>query len=351
MKKLVLSYVFFSLFCLQGIAQDIHFSQFYETAPMRNPALLGIFSGDYKAGVNYRKQWGTISVPFQTVLASAETHTVINREVGDYLSFGVCATYDRAGTIDFNSVQVYPAINYNKAIEGKHNSYLSVGFAGGYIQRSIDLSKATFSSQYNLSSGYNPSVPTGESLTSNKMQYYDVGAGVSINSAMFPDNRINYYLGVAAYHLTKPKNSFYNDPLMNMKVKWSANMGFKATLTEPFALTGHFNYMKQGNYQETIFGGLLSWQSPTETSSTNFSLYAGAFYRYKDAIIPTVKLDYQRYSVTISYDLNTSKLKAATGGVGGFELSLFTRGIYKKNAQGGDQYRCPHFEQMMPGTM
>src|SRR3954467_773907 len=107
-------------------AQDIHFSQFYENAILRNPALTGIFSGDYKAGVNYRQQWSNISVPFTTVLASVESRILVNKEVGDYLSFGVAATYDRAGTINFNSMQIYPAINYNKALEDTHGSYLSL---------------------------------------------------------------------------------------------------------------------------------------------------------------------------------------------------------------------------------
>ncbi|MCV5244983.1 type IX secretion system membrane protein PorP/SprF, partial [Escherichia coli] len=77
-------------------AQDIHYSQFYENAMVRNPALTGIFSGDYKAGVNYRQQWSNISVPFTTVLASAESRIIVNRNVGDYLSYGVTATYDKA---------------------------------------------------------------------------------------------------------------------------------------------------------------------------------------------------------------------------------------------------------------
>src|ERR1044072_3116176 len=92
-------------------AQDIHFSQFYENAILRNPALTGIFTGDYKAGVNYRNQWADISVPFQTVLASLETKVPIKRDQKDYFSFGLTATYDHAGTIDFNSTQLYAAID------------------------------------------------------------------------------------------------------------------------------------------------------------------------------------------------------------------------------------------------
>src|SRR5690242_12887659 len=72
-------------------AQDIHFSQFYENALLRNPALTGIFTGDYKAGVNYRSQWGNISYPFQTVLASVEMKMPIKRDVKDYFSFGLTA--------------------------------------------------------------------------------------------------------------------------------------------------------------------------------------------------------------------------------------------------------------------
>src|SRR5579883_2000020 len=121
MKRKITLLSFCCLFAIQATkinAQDIHFSQFYEIAILRNPALTGIFSGDYKAGVNYRTQWSNIATPFQTALASAESRLRVN--TNDYLSYGISATYDRAGTINFNSLQVYPAINYNKYLEGRH---------------------------------------------------------------------------------------------------------------------------------------------------------------------------------------------------------------------------------------
>ena len=43
--------------------QDIHFSQFYDNAILRNPALTGIFSDEYKFGLDYRSQWGSVSIP------------------------------------------------------------------------------------------------------------------------------------------------------------------------------------------------------------------------------------------------------------------------------------------------
>lgn len=327
-----------------AIAQDIHFSQFYENAILRNPALTGIFSGDYKAGVNYRTQWSNISVPFNTAIASAETRVATNKEAGDYLSFGVCATYDKAGSIDFTSVQVYPAINYNKSMEDVHNTYLSVGFTAGYIQRSVDMNKMTFSSQY--INGFNASNPSGENMTFRSVQNYDLGAGVSLNSSAGSNNQVNYYIGAAAYHVTQPNQSFKDQgQFIRLTTKWTGNIGVKYLIKDQYAVTLHFNYTNQSPYQEIIGGGLLSWKSVAQ-NIPNFTLYAGAFYRVGDAIIPTIKMDYDVYSITLSYDANTSSLKPASNGYGGYEISLYLRGIYKRQARATDATRCPGFENL-----
>lgn len=328
-------------------AQDIHFSQFYENALLRNPALIGIFSGDYKAGVNYRSQWSSVSVPYKTTIASAETRLSVNKETGDCVSFGVTATYDRAGSINFNSFQVYPAINYNKAIEDVHNSYISVGFAGGYMERSIDITKATFASQY-MGGSYSETNASGENITNTKLHGYDLGAGISINSSIGEDNNVNYYLGASAYHIGRPKQSFADqNGYVRLSTKWTGSAGFKVNINESYALTVHGNYARQGTYQETIAGFLVGWRPAIETIQ-GFSFNAGAFVRYKDAIIPTVKIDYEMYSVTMSYDCVTSSLRPASQGNGGFEISLYVRGKFPKNMQNTDLVRCPRFEQILP---
>jgi len=330
-------------------AQDIHFSQFYENAILRNPALTGIFSGDYKAGVNFRNQWANVATPFVTVLGSYESRIAVNREVGDYISFGLTATYDRAGSINFSSMQVYPAINYNKALEDHHQSYLSVGFAGGYIQRSVDASKMTFDNQW-VNGGYSSSNPTGENMTFSKVQHWDLSAGISFNSSIGANNRVNYYIGAAAYHVTKPKEAFNsNESFVRLGTKWTGNLGVQAYLNNNVALTVHLNYTNQNPYQETIGGGLLSWTSYDQLQKKLFTIYGGCFYRVNDALIPTIKIDYSDYSFTASYDVNNSSLKPTTNGAGGFEFSLFARGNYKHKQDSRDQTRCPRFENMMPG--
>ncbi|MDR3679731.1 MAG: PorP/SprF family type IX secretion system membrane protein [Flavipsychrobacter sp.] len=329
----------------KAVAQDIHFSQFYDNPILRNPALTGIFSGDYKAGVDYRSQWANISVPYQTVLADFETRIPIGKEVKDFLSLGLVATYDHAGTISFNTVQVYPAINYNKSMEDEHNTFFSAGFTGGYIQRSIDVSKAQFSSQY-INGSYSSYNPTGENTSFKNIQSYDLGAGISLNGSLGTYNHANYYIGVSAYHVLQPNQAFLaTDDQVRVTPKFDGQFGFKCRLDDQFAITAHFNYTIQYPYQEIIGGGLLSWRNINTLEPHNtFTIYAGAFYRVGDAIIPTFKLDHKNYSVNLSYDVTLSTLHTVNTGAGGFEISLFTRGVFSKERTAADAVKCPHFE-------
>jgi type IX secretion system PorP/SprF family membrane protein len=331
-----------------GRAQDIHFSQFYENASLRNPALTGIFSGDYKAGVNYRTQWGSISVPFQTVLASAETRVSVSSETDDYLSFGLTTTYDKAGSISFNSFSVMPAINYNKNLEDEHGSYLSMGFAAAYVQRSVDPSKMTFDNQYGAG-GFDPANPTGENITVTSMQHFDLSAGLSFNSSFGEEGNVNYYVGGAAYHLTKPQESFdQSQSFIRLTTKYTGQAGINWTINPNMSFTAHLNYLNQKPYQEWIGGGLLGWRhSDASDPRKSFTLYGGLFYRLGDAVIPTFKVDYNSYSVTMSYDLNNSGLRHSSGGMGGYEVSLYVRGKLRRSNP-KDYLKCPRFEMRMP---
>jgi type IX secretion system PorP/SprF family membrane protein len=325
-------------------AQDIHFSQFYENAILRNPGLTGIFSGDYKAGVNYRTQWGNISNPFQTVIASAETRIQVNKEYHDYLSFGACVSYDHAGAIDFNSLQITPAVNYNKRLFDGHASYLSAGFAASYIQRSVDPSKMTLDNQY-IAGGYDPNAGTGETMKFEKITHYDVSAGVSFNSSAGENNQVMYYIGAAAFHVTKPKEAFNaNENFIRLGAKYTGNAGISVRLNEQFGFMATANYTNQAPYQETIFGGMVNFRQAIKDGKL-FALHAGCFVRIKDAVIPTVKIDYNTYSFTMSYDMTTSSLKPALSSKGGWEMSFYIRGKYPRKENFMDRMECPRFEQ------
>ncbi len=304
-------------------AQDIHFSQFYEMSILRNPSLIGIFPKDYKITAVYRNQWNSIiSKPFQTGLVTAEARIPMSMEVNDFLSFGLLGYFDKAGSIDLQSINLYPAINYNKVLREETNTFLSVGFTGGYIQRSFDPGKATFNNQY-LNNEFSAANPSGEQLPNPTLSYWDLGTGVTYSSSAGVNNATNYTFGVAAYHLTTPRTSFYKNNAIKLATRWNVNAGLTHQIDDIFSLQFQGNYSMQGNYTEIIGGGMIGWNKKDDyTSSIAFALYGGVFYRVSDAVIPTVKLRYKDMNFTFSYDANVSKLKAATNMRGGYEICI-----------------------------
>jgi type IX secretion system PorP/SprF family membrane protein len=328
-------------------AQDVHFSQFYENAILRNPALTGIFSDEYKIGLDYRSQWGNFAAPYSTTMVSGETRILINREVGDYLSFGLVGTFDKAGTINFASTQIYPAIAYNKAMEDEHNTYISVGLTGGYIARSVDQSLMTTSFQYQ-NGIFLPTNSTGETGSFKNLNNYDVGAGVSLNSSLDLNSKLNYYLGVSAYHINSPTEIFSGgNVLVKLPIKFQMAAGFHCPLGEQFGFTVHANYSVQHPYSEFVMGGLFTWKSWPPGLPSIFAIHFGAFFRYQDAFIPTIKIDYKNLSIGYSYDANTSSLGSGTSGASATEITVYVRGSYLHRKDPRDPIMCPRFEEAL----
>ena len=72
---------------------------------------------------------------------------------------------------------------------------------------------------------------------------------------------------------------------------------------------------------------------------TSTVFYAGSWYRFGDALIPYVGLEFGRFRLGATYDVNLSKLRTASNSRGGFEVSL----IYI-NQKGEHNYlNCPKF--------
>lgn len=322
-------------------AQDIHFSQFYETAILRNPALTGTFAGDYKVAGVYRSQWSSISRPFTTGLVTAEARLPLKGQSGDYFTAGLLAFYDKAGSIDLQTTAIYPSIAFTKYM-GSSRTFLTAGFTGGYLQRSFDPTKATYNSMYSSVGGFNPNAPSGENYADNHISNWDMGAGLAVNSGA-EDNHYTYYAGVSCYHFTRPKRSFMTDNgIVTLDMKWNVAAGGSYRLTDQYGVQLHFNYARQGVYTEFVGGGLLGWKRVSNNESDPvLAIYGGVFYRVNDAAIPTVKLDYKRVSITASYDFTTSKLRPASSGAGGFEMTVMQSGLFNNEKYAKARTLCP----------
>jgi type IX secretion system PorP/SprF family membrane protein len=324
-----------------GFSQDIHFSQFFETPLLRNPALAGLFAGDIKFQSVYRSQWNSVTVPYQTVSLNGELKLPVGTS-DDFITLGMQMLYDKAGTIALTSTHVLPVINYHKSISEERNSYLSLGFMGGYVQRRFDRSKMTTDHQFN-GTDYDPSMTDGETFTNPSYSYLDGSAGMSFSTKLGENENTNMFLGLAYHHFNKSKKiSFYTDTKNEMMPKWVGSAGVRIGMTEISYFTVESDYSKQGAYSEFIIGALYSWKLD-EAEDSKYSIHGGAYLRWKDALIPVAKLECKPISIAVSYDANISQLKAASTGRGGFELSLNYQRYLDRYNTSRDAVRCPVF--------
>jgi len=321
-----------------GWAQDINFSQFYELPLLRNPALAGKFRGDVRATSAYRSQWNSVTTPYKTQALSGEIKFGVNANSDDYLSLGIQITNDLAGDSKLGKTQVMPMLAYHKLVNSYRNSYISVGFLGGGVQQRFDPTGLKFDDQF-VGGAYSATNPTRQTFTNTNVLYWDASAGITYSSET--DGGILYYVGAAYFHISQPKVAFNPVNDMRLNKKLVLNMGLSVPASEANTLILYGDYFVQGGNSQAQGGFLYKHDIVQGDELENTSLSIGAFYRWADAVVPVIKLDYNHLGIGLTYDANINKLKQASNGRGGFELTLSYKNFLNIRNTSADKMRCP----------
>lgn len=321
-------------------SQDLHFSQFFEAPLLRNPSLAGIFTGDIRVQMVYRDQWNSFTNAYKSGSLNAEYKAPVGRG-DDFLTMGVQILYDKAGTVGLTTTHFLPALNYHKSLSGDKRTYLSFGFMGGLVDKRIDRSKVTTNSQYD-GAAFNPSLADGETFAVPKYMYFDGSFGASFNSSFGENDANSYFIGVAYHHFNRPRNSFYRTAAAALNPKYVFSGGLKFNVDDYASFTLQADHSTQGAFSETIGGVLYSYKIG-EPDAPAYTLSGGALLRWKDALIPVIKIDYNPFAVALSYDVNVSQLKTVSQGRGGFELSISYIGFLDRDNTSRDKVLCPRF--------
>lgn len=324
-----------SIFCF---GQDINFSQFYELPLLRNPALAGTFRGDVRVTSAFRSQWNSVTVPYKTEALGAEVKFALSQNSNDYLSLGLQVTNDVAGDSKMGKTQLLPMLTFHKSLSVEKDSYLSLGFLGGAVQQRFDPTKLKFDDQF-VNGAYSPTNPTRQTFSNTNVIYWDAAVGMKYSSATAGD--VRYYIGAAYFHFTQPKVAFdpANDIRLNKKVV--INAGISTPTSETDRLIVCIDGFMQGGNNQGQGGFIYKHDIVQEDDDDAFSLSGGVMYRWNDAVIPVVKLDYFNWAVGVTYDVNVSKLKSASNGRGGFELTLSYSNFLNIRNSSLEKMRCP----------
>ncbi len=338
MKKIYFFLVVITSLANQVFAQDINFSQFYELPLLRNPALAGIYRGDLRFTSAFRNQWESVPVNYQTTAAGFEIKFTPTRQTDDYISFGVQLTNDVAGDGNLGKTQVLPVLAYHKLISNDRNMYLTAGFIGGGVSQRVDPTKLRFDDQF-VNGSYSTTNPTGQDFTNTNITYWDASVGLALSSDFGFNNK--FFIGAAYFHFNEPKVAFsaLNDIRLNKK--YVVNGGLSLATSEFNTVVLYGDFFTQGGSAQ-LQGGVVYKQVVGEyDQDMSVALSAGAFYRWADAVVPVVKLDYNRWALGVSYDINVSKLTMASQSRGGFELTLSYRSYLNIRNSTLEKFKCP----------
>lgn len=320
--------------------QDINFSQFYELPMLRNPALAGIFAGDIRITAGYRNQWQSVTTPYQTEALGAELKFSLGQNSYDFITLGLQITNDQAGDSKLSKTQILPALNFHKSVNGEKDSYISAGIMAGAVQQRFDPTKLQFDDQF-INGAYSPTNPTQQTFNNTNVTYYDVAAGLSYSSV--GPNDIHYYFGLGLFHFTKPKVAFLKSNDVTLNPKFVCNVGFSVPTSDQDKFILYGDYFTQGGNKQVQGGFLYSHDLSQYGDEETVSIAAGTFYRWNDAVVPVLRLDYYQLGIGISYDVNVSKLKTASQLRGGLEVMLSYKAYLNILNSSVNKVRCPVF--------
>jgi len=313
-------------------SQDSHFSQFFETPLLMNPALTGVFNGDQRAVIYYRDQWSSVmSNPYRSFGFAFDSRIWKNSAETGYLAAGINIMKDKAGASEMSITQGLLSVAFHQQIG--MTSLFSAGIQGGFTQRTINQANLVWDNQYDPTiGGFNTTLGSGESYLYEGFNHADMAAGL-LYSYFSPETNsssndgVRFHIGGSFYHFNRPSKSFtelFDHRLYSKVVVHSrALIGIGQSNT---AVAPSFMYERQGPNQEILAGLGFRFMLQEQSRYTGFmkesALTLGCITRIGDALIPYVSFEFANYAIGVSYDTNISSLRRATNSVGGFEVNL-----------------------------
>ncbi len=333
-----------SLFTLTGLlfaftmhAQDLHFSQFFNSPLTTNPANTGFIpDADYRIGAHYRNQWSAVmTVPYKTTSIFGDAQLFRDKLETGWLGIGGVLLSDVAGSGSLRSTKIYGSVAYHQQLGS--SSLLSAGFNVGWANKRIDQSKLTFPDQFD-GKFFDGKTFTNATLLNTSVSYMDVQAGM--NYAYFPQENVYINAGYSIHHVNRPKETFFDDQTNAGRIPMR-HIGFLNAIlkvNERVIINPNAYFTTQAKATELVFG-LNGNYNLSETGEKQ--LVAGLYYRLGDAIAPMVGFETNNVKFTFSYDATLSSLNKFNNYRGASEFSIVKKGFYPQRQN--RQTMCPTF--------
>lgn len=305
-------------------AQDYHFSQFDNAPLLLNPAHAGVFMGEVRGASIYRKQWTTVSgmsADYRTMSASVDGALYKRKnKKGSFMGLGGMYFSDKAGDSHLGTSSFNVIGSWVKSTSNLQNQFLALAGQFGYNQRGISAGGLTWDSNWAIDH-VDLSIP-GENVSGGRSFFDETIGAMYFN---LRDDRRKYHAGASIAHLIKPNVSFLGSEPYKRKLTIHGGGTFTNAASNK-VLQPAFMITKQGRQMEltagTYFKYVMKNASVRTGLKTETAISFGVWYRFKDALIGSVRFDYSNFNVGLGYDLTLSKVANANSLQGGPEISI-----------------------------
>lgn len=339
--KFKVNYTIFFLW-LMGLVNaqtDAHLSQINESPLYLNPAQTGDIDGTFRAGINYRNQWNSVDIPFETTIL--QTDFKINPKFLNKIPLGIGLKFlnDRIEIGNGNGSWSVNNLTASIALPIKlgKNKILQNGIYFAFQQQNLNLVNLNLESNFNY---LNLQFSNGNSILGNyNKNLIDFGIGSQYQQTV--NQKLSFKSGIAIFHLFNPDNSLFPSSTQKLHQKWHFHTHAIYQTNKNIQLLPTLFYAQQGNASSVIIGNEILYPLGRRVVE-KIDLRLGVYYRFNDAMIYSFGMNHDNFSFIFSYDFTSSFLGEFNNRRGGFEFSIrYTNRMFK----GGKD-----FKYILPGN-
>ncbi len=300
--------ILYSLLCIViffGInssvkAQDLHYSQFYNSPMNVNPALTGVFNGDHRFVGSLRDQWRFVPVPWFTFSGAYDQKLHIGVTEKSFWSAGANFNYDSQGDSRINLATLNLTGSYNRIINP--NNVITGGLLLGYSTRGFSVTDLTWDKQWDGNT-FDVTTGSGENFDATRVSFLETAAG--INYRWQKTNRTKLDVGLGVFHLIEPSVSYYAGDTEKLPRRYNVMALGNIQLLDAVDLQMHGLYQRQEEYSELVIGALGKF-FVNQKRGKETQIHLGFGYRTSGSLIPTFAIDYRGVYVSFSYDADVT---------------------------------------------
>ncbi len=318
---------------LSAVAQDIHFSQFFQTPYALSPGNIGAFNGSHRVGGVFRQQWRSVTKPYTTFGLGGDMANAFGVEG---LGAGAWFYNDRTGDSHLNTFHFDIGGSWTQHFGGRKEHSLTGGLQIGITAISIDYSDLAFDSQYN-GFYYDPSLANGENFARDALAHTDVHVGGVYRYT--PSARELVQVGFGLFNLTRPRIGFFGSEGDPLDLRSSFHVLTQFPVSPKVDVLPMMQYMAQGPFRELDLGGTVRYLL-TDRYGVLRAVQGGVFWRADDAGYLFAGLERDDWTFGLSYDINFSALVPASNNRGGIEFTLVR--VFRKHPSVPVRFKaCP----------